>query len=211
MSYIVTFCNKTIKETNGKIDQTDSILKTKLEKAEYKETQKTIASNVTATKKILFQSYPAGHVISLSNKSFTKDVCKLLNKNLNFVPTEKNFDKKTFDKEINSFYRRIKLKPHFKEAASNQYLTEDNIFKKRSSKLWVPTKNHHTIETFIKATKNNIDAEIKKLKRPKYLNLSKREQKALEELKVRDDIVITNADKVDAVVILDVKDYVKEC
>ena len=152
MSYIVTFCNKTIKETNGKIDQTDSILKTKLEKAEYKETQKTIASNVTATKKILFQSYPAGHVISLSNKSFTKDVCKLLNKNLNFVPAEKNFDKKTFDKEINSFYRRIKLKPHFKEAASNQYLTEDEIFKKPSSKLWVPTRNHHTIETFIKAT-----------------------------------------------------------
>ena len=32
---------------------------------------------------------PAGHVINLSNKSFTKDVYKLLNKNLNFVRTQK--------------------------------------------------------------------------------------------------------------------------
>ena len=50
----------------------------------------------------------------------------------------------------------------------------------------------------------------KKLKRPKYSNISEREQKALKELKMRDDIVITNADK-GVAVILNVKDYVKEC
>ena len=49
----------------------------------------------------------------------------------------------------------------------------------------------------------------KKLKRPKYSNLSEREQKALKELKMRDDIVITNVDK-GAAVMLDVKDYAKE-
>ena len=57
----------------------------------------------------------------------------------------------------------------------------------------------------------DIDAVIKKLKRPKYSNLSEREQKALEELRVTDDIVITNANKGGAVVKLDVKDYVEEC
>ena len=36
-------------------------------------------------------------------------------------------------------------------------------------------------------------------------------QKALEELKVRDSIIIPNAAKGGAVVMLDVKDYVKEC
>ena len=55
MSHIVTFYDKTIKETNDKIDQTDSILKTKLEKVENKEIQKTIVSNETKTKKILRQ------------------------------------------------------------------------------------------------------------------------------------------------------------
>ena len=55
MSHIVIFCDKNIKETNDKIDQTDSTLKTKLEKAEYEEIQKTIVSNETATNKILRQ------------------------------------------------------------------------------------------------------------------------------------------------------------
>ena len=105
----------------------------------------------------------------------------------------------------------MKLKAHFKDIASHQHLTEDEIFKKPSSKSWIPPKNHHTVETFIEATNNDIGAAIKKLKRPKYSNLSGREQKVPEEVKVRDDIVITNTDKGGAAVILDVKDYVKEC
>ena len=56
-----------------------------------------------------------------------------------------------------------------------------------------------------------LNATIEKLKQPKCSNLSEKEQKPLEEVKVRDEIVITNADKRSAVVILDVKDYVEEC
>ena len=51
MNHIVIFCDKTIKEKHDKIDQTDCILKTKLEKAQYKEIRKTIASNETEKKK----------------------------------------------------------------------------------------------------------------------------------------------------------------
>ena len=51
MNHIVIFCDKTIKEKHDKIDQTDCIPKTKLEKAEYDEIQKTIASNETEKKK----------------------------------------------------------------------------------------------------------------------------------------------------------------
>ena len=54
MNHIVIFCDKTIKEKHDKIDQTDCILKTKLEKAEYDKIRKTIASNETE-KKILHQ------------------------------------------------------------------------------------------------------------------------------------------------------------
>ena len=56
-----------------------------------------------------------------------------------------------------------------------------------------------------------LNATIEKLKQPKCSNLSEKEQKPLEEVKVRDEIVITNPDKRGAVVILDVKDYVEEC
>ena len=50
MNHIVIFCDKTIKEKHDKIDQIDSILKTKIEKVEYEEIQKTIASKETAKK-----------------------------------------------------------------------------------------------------------------------------------------------------------------
>ena len=50
MSHIVIFCDKTIKEKHDKIYQTDSIPKTKLEKVEYEEIYKAIASNETAKK-----------------------------------------------------------------------------------------------------------------------------------------------------------------
>ena len=46
-------------------------------------------------------------------------------------------------------------------------------------------------------------------KRPKD-NLTKGEQKALEELSKRDDIIITNADKGTAIVIMDTDKYISE-
>ena len=106
----------------------------------------------------------------LSNKTFTKDVYKLLNKNLNSVPTLKTFDKKTLSKEINDFYRCIKLKVHFKDTATHQHLTKDETFKKPSSKSCIPPKNPHMVKTtFIEATNDDINAEVKKIKRPKVL------------------------------------------
>ena len=52
---------------------------------------------------------------------------------------------------------------------------------------------------------------MKNLKQPKCSNLSEKKKKTLAEVKVRDKIVITNADKRGAVVTLDVKDYAEEC
>ena len=49
MNHIVTFCDKTIKDTSDKTNQTDFILKTKLEKVEYEEIQKNIASKENPT------------------------------------------------------------------------------------------------------------------------------------------------------------------
>ena len=46
-------------------------------------------------------------------------------------------------------------------------------------------------------------------KRPKD-NLTKGEQKTLEELSTRDDIIITNADKEGAIVITDIDKYISE-
>ena len=71
-------------------------------------------------------------------------------------------------------------------------------------------KNDHTIETFIEATNNEINKEIAHIKSPKYSNLSKGEQKALEDLQERDNIVIVNVDKGRAVIVMDVTNYIEK-
>ena len=106
---------------------------------------------------------------------------------------KKPLTKKTFNKEINDFYefyRFISLKVRFKDAANHHHFTEEGIFKKPSSKYLHPSKKHHPVQTFIKATNNDIDATIKKLKQPKCSNLSEKEQKPLEEVKVQKTTIV---------------------
>ena len=111
---------------------------------------------------------------------------------------------------MEDFYRRIKLKAHFKNPENKARFTAEDIFRKPADKTWVLNNNHHGIETFIEATHNEISNEIEKTTRPNYSNLSVKEQKALQELQFRDDIVITEADKGGAVVIADAENYIKE-
>ena len=73
-----------------------------------------------------------------------------------------------------------------------------------------PCQNHHTIKTFIEATKNGAKDELKTTRTCRYNNLSEKEEKALKELKLREGIFITNAEKGGATVILHVKDYIKK-
>ena len=50
MEDVISFCDKTIKERNTKIDIIEYILKQQLEKNEYDKIQKTIKSNKASTK-----------------------------------------------------------------------------------------------------------------------------------------------------------------
>ena len=113
------------------------------------------------------------------------------------------------NKELEDFYRHINLKAHFKNHENKATFTEEHIFRKPTNQIWVAYNNHHSIETFIEATRNEINNEIEKTKQPLYSNLSVKEQKALQELQSRDNIVITDAAKGGMVVIFDV-DYIKE-
>ena len=63
---------------------------------------------------IRFQYDPAGQVINLSTKRFCQDTFELLNKNLNFVPTQKTINKDTIKKQFEDFFRQIKLRAYFK-------------------------------------------------------------------------------------------------
>ena len=169
-----------------------------------------IKSRKTIEDTIRFQSDPAGQVINLSTKRFCKDTFKLLNKNLNFVLTQKTINKDTINKQFEDFFRRIKLRAYFKNKKNKNLSSEEDKFKKPANKNWIPTNNQHSIETFIEATRNEIQEKTGKTRPSKYSNLTIKERKAVQELQSRNDIVVADANKRGAVVILLAEDYVKE-
>ena len=145
--------------------------------------------------------------MNLTRKVFSKDVFELLNKNLNFCPVPREFNRLNFTADLQRFFRRIKLRAHFEKPDPSYTPSESELFARRN-KTWTPKFNHHTVDTFISCVTKELE-ESKPNLIPKD-NLTGKERRALQELSIRDDIVITKADKGGATVIVDVKDYVQE-
>ena len=145
-----------------------------------------------------------------SKHSFSIDTYKLLNKNLSFVPTPGMYSKSKLNDNLQNFYRLIKLNAYFKDTESTTKKDENTIFIPENQKPWTPWQNHHSIKTSINLVQHDInDANVLNTKRPKD-NLTKGEQKALEELSKRDDIIIRNDDKGGAIVIMDIDRYISK-
>ena len=87
---------------------------------------------------IRFQSDPAGQVINLITKKFCKDTFKLLNKNLNFVPTQKTINKDTIKKQFEDFFRQIKLRACFKNKKNKNLSSEEDRLKNQEIKSGYP-------------------------------------------------------------------------
>ena len=64
--------------------------------------------------------------------------------------------------------------------------------------------------TYIEATQRELEKEQTKMKEKPYNNLTINERTSMKELSEREDIIITKTDKGGAVVVVDVKDYIKE-
>ena len=60
---------------------------------------------------------------------------------------------------------------------------------------WAPKENHHTVETFAQAFRNDLLKEDESIKHIPLKNFSKQEEDTLQNLCKRDDIIITKADK----------------
>ena len=62
----------------------------------------------------------------------------------------------------------------------------------------------------MEATQRELEKEQTEIKKKSYNNLTKNKRTSMKELSEWEDIIITKADKGDAVVIVGVKDYIKE-
>ena len=127
----------------------------------------------TTEKLIQYQHGSSGNVINLSKLSFSKNVYRLLNKNLNFVPTGKIYNKIHHKYDFNNFFRRIKLKRHF---IDNEQANDLNKLKIKKRSTWTPKENHHSIETFIKAVNKSVESVIRGNPIKSKSNLDKRER-----------------------------------
>ena len=145
--------------------------------------------------------------MNLTNKIFSKAVFELLSKNLKFCPVSGEFNRPNLNTDQQRFLRRIELRAHFEKPDSSIFPPESELFVRRN-KTWKPKFNHQTVNTFISCVTKELN-ESKPNLIPKD-NLTGKERRALQELSIRDDIVITKADKGGATVTLDVKDYVQE-
>ena len=86
---------------------------------------------------------------------------------------------------------------------------EEQIFKPQKNEKLTPNKNDHTVLTYIEANQRELKKEQRKMTEKPYTKLIKNKGASMKELIERENI-ITIADKSDTVVLVAVKDYIKE-
>ncbi|CAG2243420.1 unnamed protein product [Mytilus edulis] len=160
-------------------------------------------------------------VVNLSSIELTTSEEKLLSKGLNFCPAPATVNNLQLETDVEAFARRLRLKEHFnrqqkknlKEAGMNEsdYESDEGDicipkFKKKSK--WNPPKSKNdNLESFITSVKAEVRSSISG---KQVRNISKSESQAMINLKDRDEIVIKQADKGSAVVVMNKADYIEE-
>ena len=149
----------------------------------------------------------SNYVVNLSTVDLSEAEVKLLSKGLSFCPTPQRIDWIELKADLEDFSHRLWLKEYFHSCESSNYVSDSNPFKKKNS--WTLNKDRDLrLELFIQLLKSDIlNTKPSKIAD----NLSKHEREALQNLITCTDIVIKPADKGKAVVVLDTKDYKKEC
>ena len=161
-------------------------------------------------------------VVNLSDRILTPPELAILNKGLKFCPTPGEPDISEHHNDLEKFHLRLKRYLHFYKAPADENgiiditiippsnLDPNEPFKHQKFKnpsLWVPPPISN-LEHFI--TKNHLDLSDTKLPKTKYNNISREEREAIKSLSKDSSIVIKQADKGGAVVIMNRTDYIKE-
>ena len=150
-------------------------------------------------------------VINLSGVHLSEDEVKLLSKGLSFCPTPRRADKDEILDDLESYFRRLRLKEFFLD---NEEHSDDDDAQPRFRPLstWMPPKGGDAaLETYIRKFRADVkqQLEVNQLKRCTD-NLTSAERIALRGLRQRTDVVIKPADKGSAVVVLSKEDYIDE-
>jgi hypothetical protein len=146
-------------------------------------------------------------VINLSKVEITETETKLLSKGLNFCPKPTTYDNLAVKKDLEAFFRRLRLKDFFADTNTSDNSEDTPRFRKKSD--WKPPKSKDpALEAYIQAVETEVMSH--RVGSATHDNLTRTEKDALFQLKQRQDIVIKPADKGSAVVIMDTDKYIAE-
>ena len=148
--------------------------------------------------------------MNLSGEELSKEEETLLSKGLSFCPTPTHLDEDQLLDDLDSFFRRLRLREFFLDPEEDEENVDMNTFRPPSK--WMPPKGRDVVlETYVKGVRRDILRQLQRLKSKRVRNnLSPLERQALRTLRRRQDIVIKPADKGSAVVVLKKSDYLKE-
>ena len=146
-------------------------------------------------------------VVNLSSITLTQGQLEALEKGLTFCPTPGSVNIVKIWDDLDKFCRRLRLKKHFDGAIQQ---TDDPYKAKfRNPSTWSPADGADTnLDLYIKSVK--METLLQHPKETKHHNLTRTQQKGLQELCDNPHIILKKADKGSAVVCMNAKDYVHE-
>ena len=97
-------------------------------------------------------------MINLSKKPFYATEYKVLNKNLNFVPTPGKPNQRDFKNDVDKYLRRVVLRAHF--GADNKEIRKPDGLAPNSNSNWLPKRIHHTVQTYMQAVSNDLTQSV---------------------------------------------------
>ncbi|KAJ8037466.1 hypothetical protein HOLleu_18283 [Holothuria leucospilota] len=148
-------------------------------------------------------------VINLSDCSLTKPQLCVLSKGLNFSPLPSSVDRLSLRESIANFERSLRLTEFFHDSKSIDNSDFDpKLIKFRAKSSWTPPANRDKyLDSFISVVTSEI---MRAPEHRAFGNLSSEERCALRDLSSNFNVVIKQADKGSAVVVMDRQRYIQE-
>lgn len=149
-------------------------------------------------------------MINISSKPLLEDQRILLNKGLNFVPTN-SLDQFEFVKDFNKLCRKIRSKIFFAEKGYQRKPTPQSSMKLKTTSTFDPPINNNTVETFKQLVTQEVTKKWNALSESKQKsNVTRKEKIALQQLREDESIILKKADKGGAIVLMDTTQYMEE-
>lgn len=141
-------------------------------------------------------------VINLSSRSLNEAEINLLSKGLKFTPTPNESNPQDLTTDIKEYTRKLRLAEYFHSDDDGENTTETDLVKNKSN--FNPKKGRNALLDTVCDTLESMPTEDNPSKNKRQHNLLKSEENAIKSLLNDNSIVIKEADKGGAVVVMNV-------